>query len=122
MKRAMDQSFSPPDLLPANEDEKGKERARPWELWWCEGVLFLGQFVVRGRGDSGISDHTIGLESARLELTLGAYHDRHSSATLGTSLVGQCIHVCIFPSRVTGFWASGKEAPAAIDGTVLLGE
>lgn len=28
---AIDQSFSPPDLLPGNEDEKGKERARPWE-------------------------------------------------------------------------------------------
>lgn len=37
-------------------------------VWWCEGVLFLGQFMVRGRGGSGISDIQLAWSQGGLSL------------------------------------------------------
>lgn len=106
----MDQPLQPPDLLPADLYEKGKQRAQPREHTRANYGCAKASVSGSRRGSFGNFWHAIGLEPVRDELTLVAYHDRHSSG---------CMY---FPSRVTGFWASGKEAPTAPDGTELLRE
>lgn len=56
VRRAMDQPLSLPDLLPADEHEKGKQRAQPREHTRANYGGVKASVSGQGRGVSGISD------------------------------------------------------------------
>lgn len=116
--------MSPPDLLPADEHEKGKKRAQPREHTRADyGGVKASVFWVGFRSEEGefrgFLTYNWSGEPAGDELTLVVYHDRHSSASI--SPVGQCTYV-LFQAVSLDSRRQGRKQPTGIDGTVLLRE